>query len=162
VSAKTNAMRLLEARGIAYESYDFSPDIHSADGVAAALGFPAGEVYKTLVVLRERGRPMLVLVAGDRELDPRRLARSLREKAVHMASQKQAERLTGLQVGGISSLALLGRGFDVFVDRPALEMESIVVSAGRRGTNLRLRVADLIALTGARAVEATAPPPMAP
>ncbi len=152
---KNNVMRLLEARGISYEAFSFSPEIHSARGVAEALGVPARVVYKTLVVVSSEGRPFLVLIPGNRELDLHRLARSLGLKKVRMATQKEAESWTGLQVGGISPLALLGRGFRVYVDRSALDLEHILVSAGRRGLNLRLLVSDLMALTAARPVEAT-------
>ena len=154
-SHKTNAMRMLEANHVPYQAYYFSPEIHSADGVAVALGLPTSHVYKTLVVLRERGRPLLVIVAGDREVDMRRLARSLGEKAVKLAPKREAEHLTRLQVGGISALALLDRGFEVFLDRPALELEIILVSAGQRGINLQLRVEDLVRITGARIIDAT-------
>lgn len=156
---KTNAMRLLEGKKVPYEAFTFSPEIHVATEVASTLGFPAAQVYKTLVVLREKGRPLLVMVASDREIDLRRLAKSIKEKSLHMAPHKEAERLTGLQVGGISALALLGRGFDVYIDRTASDLESVLVSAGKRGINLRLRVKDLMALTSARWVEATAGEP---
>lgn len=156
-SEKTNSMRLLEGKGIPYEAFAYSPDIHSATEVADVLGFPRAQVYKTLVVMREKGKPMLVIIAGDRELDLRRLAKSVSEKSLRMATHKEAEKLTGLQVGGISALALLNRGFDVYLDQPALELDQILVSAGKRGVNLRLRVADLIKVTGARPVEATSP-----
>lgn len=152
---KTNAMRLLEARGIPYQAYTFAPDIHSAQGVAEALGLPAHIVYKTLVVMPPQGRPLLVIAPGDRELDLDRLARSLGMKRLRMATQKEAEQATGLQVGGISALALLDRHLRVYLDRRALELDEVLVSAGRRGVNLRLRVADLIAVTGAQVVEAT-------
>lgn len=152
---KTNAMRLLEARGIPYQTYTFAPDIHSARGVAEALGLPAHVVYKTLVVMPPQGRPLLVIAPGDRELDLDRLAQSLGVKRLRMATQKEAEQATGLQVGGISALALLDRRMRVYLDRRALELDEVLVSAGRRGVNLRLRVADLIAVTGAQVVEAT-------
>ncbi len=158
---KTNAMRALDSHHIAYQPYYYSDEIHSADGVAAALGLPPSEVYKTLVVLRDKGRPMLVIVAGDRELDPRMFAHSIGEKAVRMAPMREAERLTHLKVGGISALALLGRGFEVFLDRPALDLETVLVSAGQRGINLRIAVPDLIRVTGAKVVEATEPPSQA-
>ena len=89
---KTNAMRALDQRRVPYTVYTFSPEIHSADGVAAALGLPARMVYKTLVVVRPHGRPALVMVPGDRELDLRLLARALNEKTLAMASQREAER----------------------------------------------------------------------
>ena len=153
---KTNAMRLLEQRRVPYEAFTYSPEIHAADEVARVLGFPPSEVYKTLVVLREKGKPLLVMVAGDREIELRRLAKSVGEKALRMAPHRDAERLTGLQVGGISALALLTKGFDICIDRPALGLERVLVSAGRRGVNLRLRVSDLVAVTRARPVDATA------
>lgn len=153
---KTNAMRLLEGHKIPYTAHTFPEDIHSAEGVAAILGVPASQVYKTLVVMREQGKPLLVMVAGDRELDLRRLARSLGEKRLDMATYKQAEAFTGLKVGGISALALLNKGFEIFIDRSALGWQEIYVSAGKRGINLRLAVTDLIRVTGARIVEATA------
>src|SRR5205823_4248310 len=70
-SQKTNAMRVLDAHRVAYEPHYYSPDEHSADGVAAILGVPADQVFKTLVVLPEsgKGRPLLVLVPGAAELD---------------------------------------------------------------------------------------------
>ena len=151
---KNNAMRLLERRGIPYQAYAFSPDIHSAQGVAEVIGVPASMVYKTLVVMPPEGRPILVLIPGDCELDLHRLARSLDMKKMRMATQKEAEKSTGLQVGGISPLALLDRGLRIYVDRSVLELEEILLSAGQRGKNLRMRVADLIAVTAAQVVDA--------
>ena len=152
---KTNAMRGLDAREVSYEVVSFSPDIHSAAGVAKAVGLPAHQVYKTLVVLRDRGRPMLVMIAGDREMDLRRVAQAVGAKKVRMAQHRQAEALTGLQVGGISALALFNRSFDVFIDRRVTEQSHVLVSAGKRGINLRVAVSDLMRVTGARVIEAT-------
>jgi Cys-tRNA(Pro)/Cys-tRNA(Cys) deacylase len=126
--------------------------------VADAVGLPYEHVYKTLVTLRPEGKPMLIMIAGHQELDLKRVAKSVGEKKVRMASYKEAEDLTGLQVGGISALALLNRPFDVFIDRPATELSHVLVSAGKRGINLRLPVADLIRVTRARVIEATRPP----
>ena len=155
---KTNAVRALEARKIPYEVFTFPPEVHSASGVADFVGLPHNQVYKTLVALRPEGKPMLIIIAGHRELDLKRLAKAVGEKKVRMASHKEAESLTGLQVGGISALALLNRPFDVFIDQPARELSHILVSAGKRGLNLRLAVDDLIRVTNARVIEATQPP----
>lgn len=152
---KTNAMRVLDARKVPYEVITFSPDIHSAEGVAEVAGVPPAEVYKTLVVNREHGKPLLVMIAGDRELNLKRLAQVVGEKKLKMATHRQAEEWTGLQVGGISPLALLNRGFEVYIDRPATELSHVYVSAGRRGINLRVPVGDLIAITKAKVVEVT-------
>jgi Cys-tRNA(Pro)/Cys-tRNA(Cys) deacylase len=152
---KTNAMRVLESRKIPYEVFTFSPEIHSATGVAEVVGLPPDQVVKTLVVLRSKGKPMLVMIAGDRELGLKRVAQAVGEKKVRMALHREAEELTGLQVGGISALALLNRPFEVFIDRRATELSHVLVSAGQRGINLRLAVPDLIRVTRARVIEAT-------
>lgn len=156
---KTNAMRALEARGIAYEVrvYDTAREFHSADEAAGLIGAPAESVYKTLVVLREetRKKPLLVMVASTRELDLRLLARNVGEKKLRMATKKEAEQLTGAQIGGISALAQLNRGFEIFLDRPALELKTIHVSGGVRGVDVTLAPNDLLRVTGARVVEAT-------
>jgi len=152
MSAKTNAMRVLDQRHIAYEVHEYAPEIHSAVEAAQAMGVPVERVYKTLVVIREtpRARPLLVMVPGDRALDLRALARSTSDKKLRMATQKEAESLTGLLVGGIGALALLNRGFEVWIDPAARAHERICVNAGQRGLNLELRVDDLVRVTNAR------------
>jgi len=77
------------------------------------------------------------------------------------ASQAEAERLTGLKVGGISALSLLSKGFAVHLDRSAESLDSIVVSAGQRGLNVRLQVEDFLRLTGAGWLDAAGPDPEA-
>jgi Cys-tRNA(Pro)/Cys-tRNA(Cys) deacylase len=154
---KTNAARLLDARGIAYRVtvYDAGRAFHSADEAAALLGAPPEAVYKTLVVLRDgppRAKPLLVLVPSDRQVDLKRLARELGEKRLRMATQKEAEALTGLQVGGISALAVRPGAFEVLVDASAAARGRIHVSAGVRGVDLELAATDLLAVAGARLV----------
>jgi Cys-tRNA(Pro)/Cys-tRNA(Cys) deacylase len=153
---KTNAMRALDARKIPYDTFSFSDDIRSADGVAATLGIPEAEVFKTLVVLPETHgkRPMLVMLPASTELDLRKFARAIGEKSVRMAPQREAEQLTGLKVGGISALALIGKSFTVYLDTSATALDRLYVSGGQRGLDLRLRVTDLIAVTGATVVDA--------
>ncbi len=151
---KTNVLRFLDSRRVPYEAHSFCEEIHSAEEAAEAMGVPAEQVYKTLVVLRERGRPLLVLVPGGHQLDLRRLAKEIGEKKLRMATQREAELLTGLLVGGISALALLNKGFQVYIDSHAARLDRVYVSAGQRGLNVGLAVADLVRLTGARMVEA--------
>jgi len=153
MAEKNNAMRMLEARGVPYETYTFPPETHSAEGVAQVVGLPASQVYKTLVVVRKQGKPLLVMIAGDQELDLKRLATAVGEKKLRMASYKEAESLTGLEVGGISALALLNQGFDVYIDRAATRLKRVLVSAGRRGINLGMAVEDLLDVTKAKVIE---------
>lgn len=151
---KTNSMRLLDRLGIPYEVYTFSPDIHSAVGVAEVTGIPVAEVFKTLVLLRPGGKPVLVIAPGDREVDLRKVAAAVGEKKMALASHREAEALTGLQVGGISALALRDKRYPVYLDRSALAHERIMVSAGKRGVNLRLSPHDLIRAVDAHLIDA--------
>ena len=155
---KTNSMRVLEQRKVSYEVYEFPPDVHSAVGVAETLDFPVREVYKTLVVMPPgKVRPILVVVQGDREVSLKRLGVALGQKGFRMATHQEAESLTGLQVGGISALARMNKQWPVYVDTPAADLAEFVVSAGKRGVNLRLKVEDFMAVTGARWLEVTDP-----
>lgn len=155
---KTNAMRVLDARKISYTSFEYDAGIHSGVGVAEVLGAPVDQVFKTLVVLRDRGRPILAVIPGARELDLKRMAAAAGEKRVRMATQREAEAKTGLLVGGISALALLDKGFDVFLDASAEQWAELYVSAGQRGVNVRLGVADYLAVTKARIAALTPDP----
>ena len=160
---KTNAARLLDARGIPYvvRVYDADRAFHSADEAADLLGVPGETVYKTLVVLREgaraAGKPMLVLVPSNRQTDLKKLARTLGEKKLRMATKAEAERLTGLQIGAISLLAVRSGAFEVLVDEAVRTIERIHISAGIRGVDLEVGVADLLAATEARLSPAAGP-----
>ncbi len=144
-------MRVLEGHGVPYEVISYPDAIHDAAELAAHVGLPPEIVYKTLVVLADDPgfKPMLILVAASTSLDLKKTAKAVGAKKVHLARHTEAEKMTGLKVGGISALALLNKGFDVYIDEWATILESIVVSAGQRGLNLRLRVEDLIRVTGA-------------
>jgi Cys-tRNA(Pro)/Cys-tRNA(Cys) deacylase len=155
---RTQAMRLLDARKISYHAHYFPDTIRDAEEVATTVGMPSSQVFKTLVLLREGAQaahPLLVMVPADRQVDLRQFARAIGVKSVRMATQQEAEKLTGLKVGGISALALLNRPFDIYLDASALAFEQIVVSGGQRGVDLQLRVSDLQQVTGAEVVKAT-------
>lgn len=156
---RNNVTRLLDSRRVPYTVFELPPEKRSAEESAESLGVSPHLVYKTLVVLREANgkKPILVMAPAGRAVDLKALAASLGEKKLRMATQREAETLTGLQVGGISALALLNRGFEICLDRSALDLAEIHVSAGQRGANLRLHVSALRELTNARTVD-TAPP----
>jgi Cys-tRNA(Pro)/Cys-tRNA(Cys) deacylase len=156
---KTHAMRLLNSKRIAYRvtEYDSTGEFHTGEEAAALVGAPAEAVYKTLVVLRDApqaGKPMMVMVPVALQLDLRLLAEALGEKRLRMATQKEAEKLTGMQVGGISALGLQRPGFTVLIDDRAQSLERVHISAGARGLDIELALSDLVALTGSRFVRA--------
>jgi Cys-tRNA(Pro)/Cys-tRNA(Cys) deacylase len=149
-------MRILETRGIPYEPVSYVVLDHlSAGQVAAAIGFPAEQTFKTLVVLPERphARPILALLPGDSQLDLKKLAAAAGEKKVQMAPQREAERLTGLEKGGISPLALMDKGWPVYVDETAILFDRIEISAGKVGTGVIVPVEPLVTLLGAELVD---------
>ena len=147
----TNITRLLDARKIPYTAFELSPEKHGALETASLLNVPAELVYKTIVVIREgKGRPILAVVPGPREVDLKALAKVLNEKKLHLPTEREAEQITGLQAGGISPLALINKGFQVVLDASAQGHEEIHVSGGQRGLNIRLGVDDLVKLTSAR------------
>ena len=157
MATKLNSIRLLEKRKIPFTIHQFPDTIHDAEEVAAAVGKPAEMVYKTLVVRKNspRSKPMLMMIAAPRRLNLKKVAAAIGEKKVRMASHAEAEKLTGLQVGGIGALALLNRGFDIFIDSPAQSLNTVLVSAGKRGVNLELPVKTLVSLTGAKWIDAS-------
>jgi Cys-tRNA(Pro)/Cys-tRNA(Cys) deacylase len=153
---RNNVTRLLDSRKIAYKlhQYDYDAGIASAVQVASAIGLPPERVYKTLVALPDQAgrKPMLVIIPGPATLDLKALAKATGLKKAKMASHDEAETLSGLQTGGISPLALIGKGFDIYLAAEAQQHTTIAVSAGRRGANVELSVKDLVKLTNARLV----------
>jgi Cys-tRNA(Pro)/Cys-tRNA(Cys) deacylase len=156
MATKLNSMRLLETNKVAYEVKNYDSTIHDAVEAAKAMGAPVEQVYKTLVVERTNAKPVLVMIPAARHLDLKKFAAAIGEKKVNMASHADAEKLTGLKVGGIGALALTQKRWDVYLDQTASSHESICVSAGQRGTNLRVPVADLVRVLNAKMVDASA------
>lgn len=153
---KLNSMRALERAKVPYRVHSYPAERMSAEAVALHLGADPARVFKTLVAIPSAGKPVLAMIPAPATLDLKALARALGVKQVSMATPSQAEALTGLQVGGIGALALLGRGWRCFLDGSALESDGdILVSAGRRGCNLGLAAADLRQLTGATVLHLT-------
>jgi Cys-tRNA(Pro)/Cys-tRNA(Cys) deacylase len=150
---KNNVVRLLENRKIPHTVFELPAEKLGARETAALLGVPPSQVFKTIVVQRASSRVVLVVVPGDREVDLKAVAAFLGEKKVHLPSEREAEAITQLQAGGISPLALLNKGFLVIVDRRALDWESIHISGGQRGLNIRLAPQDLIALCQAKVAD---------
>ena len=154
---KNNTTRFLDSKRIDYRvhEYAYDADASSAVEVASAVGLPPERVFKTLVVLpnEPRRKPMLVVIPGAQTLDLRAFSKRVGVKKAKMAGHDEAEALTGLQTGGISPLALINKGFDVYLDASAQQFETIAISAGERGAQVELGVGNLVKLTRARVVE---------
>ncbi len=154
---KNNVTRFLDSKKVTYQvyTYDYEAGVHSAVEVAEAVGLPPDQVFKTLVVIGDdpKRKPMLVVIPGPNTLDLKALAKGTKLKKAKMAAHADAEKLTGLQTGGISPLALINKGFDVYIDDAATRFEQLALSAGERGAQVFVSVSDLIKLTRARLIK---------
>jgi len=151
MSKKTNAARVLDRLGVDYEvrEYSVDPSDLSATTVAAKVGLPAAQVFKTLVARGEATGVLLAVVPGDAVLDPKALARLSGDRRVAVVRLDEVQPLTGFLRGGVTAIGGAKR-YPVFVDESARAHERISVSAGVRGAQLLLAPADYLRVTEAR------------
>jgi len=147
---KTNAARVLDRMGIRYElrEYKVDPQDLSAEAVAAKIGLPPEQVFKTLAVQGDRNGIYLAVISGNQELDFKALARHAGDRKVDMLPLKEVHAATGYIRGGVTALACK-KDYPVYIDELAQVCDVISVSAGMRGLQILLTPADYI-----RAVEA--------
>lgn len=148
---KTNAARLLDQLGIRYElrAYEVDPEDLAAETVAAKIGLPAEQVFKTLVARGDRNGVLMAVIPGDQELDLKALAAAAGEKNVHLARVKELQGLTGYIRGGVTALAAK-REFPVFVDETVQLFDVISISAGMRGLQILIAPEDYLRATKGR------------
>lgn len=150
MAVTNNVTRFLDSRKVKYAAHELPAEKLGALEAAQIIGVPPEQVFKTIVVKREKGKPVLAAIPGPRVVDLKALASFLGEKKMHLPTEREAEQLTGLQAGGISPLALINKGFQVVIDSAAQSFDEIFVSGGQRGLNIRLGVNDLVALVNAK------------
>ena len=149
-----NVTRFLDSRKVSYSVFDLPKEKLGAEETARILDAPAEIVFKSIVIVRKGpGKPVLAVVPGNLDVDLKKLAKAIGEKKVIPATQKEAEKRTRLQSGGISPLALINRGFEIVIHRTVNEFELVHVSGGERGLNIRLPADDLVTLTGAKVAD---------
>lgn len=147
---KTNAVRLLEEYGVSFElrEYEVDPDDLSAETVAAKIGLPAEQVFKTLVVKGDRTGVSLAVIPGNTELDLKALAKLAGDRKMEVAPLKDVQPLTGYIRGGVTALACK-KDYPVYVDETAILFDIISISAGVRGTQILLSGEDYIRIVKA-------------
>ncbi|WNG35282.1 Cys-tRNA(Pro) deacylase [Archangium minus] len=145
---KTNAARLLDSLGIRYElrEYDVDPEDLSAETVAAKVGLPAEQVFKTLVARGDRTGVLMAVVPGNGELDLKALARLSGDRKVDTVPLKELQPLTGYIRGGVTAIGGK-KEYPVYVDETLELFDIVSVSAGVRGTQLLLAPADYLKVT---------------
>ena len=149
---KTNAMRELEAAGVAYEAlaYDDHGDTTTAYGLRAALatGQDPDSVFKTLVCVSPAGEHVVCVVPVASEIDLKRAAEAAGAKSLSLVGASELEELTGYVRGGCTPVGMKRR-FPTLIDETAELYERIGISGGRRGLSLVVDRAGLVELTGA-------------
>jgi len=155
---KTNAARILDGLGIAYEirEYAVDPEEFSALVVAEKIGLPAEQVFKTLLCVthhpgdqRSSGTPasdkehVFAVVPGDAELDFKKLAAAAGARKAEMVSLKEVQPLTGYVRGGVTVFGAK-KDFPVYVDETVELFDVVSVSAGTRGVQVVLKPEDYV------------------
>jgi Cys-tRNA(Pro)/Cys-tRNA(Cys) deacylase len=148
VAHKTNAVRLLDQLGIPYElrEYEVDPDDLAAETVAAKIGMPPEQVFKTLVARGDRNGICLAVIPGNAELDLKALAVASGDRKIQLAPVKELQTLTGYIRGGVTALAGK-KDYPIYVDETIELFEAISISAGIRGMQIVLAPADYLKAT---------------
>ena len=145
VTQKTNAARLLDQMGIRYEllEYEVDPEDLAAEAVAAKIGLPPGQLFKTLVAEGDRHGICMAVIPGDTELDVKALAAVTGDRKIHLAPVKELQKLTGYIRGGVTALATK-KAYPVYADRSIERFDKISISAGIRGLQILLAPVDYL------------------
>ncbi|MFI3280867.1 MAG: Cys-tRNA(Pro) deacylase [Rikenellaceae bacterium] len=154
--AKTNAARLLDQAKIGYELIPYQVDESNlaATHVAEQLGEDIAQVFKTLVLRGDRNGIFVCVVPGDQEVDLKKAAKVSGNKSAEMIAMKELLPTTGYIRGACSPIAMK-RHFATFIHPTCMEFESIYVSAGVRGLQIKINPLDLVSFVEATCSELT-------
>ena len=146
-AGKTNALRMLDVRGISYRSteYELSDGFTSGSDIARMQGLDPDAVFKTLVTQGKSGGYYVFLVPVAAELDLKKAAAAAGEKAIAMIKARELLPLTGYVHGGCSPIGMKKR-FPTFVDETAQLFDTIHFSGGKVGCQIRMNPDDLARL----------------
>ena len=150
--SETPATQLLKANKIAFTGHPYDYLAHGgAQHSALALGFDPFTVVKTLVMQDQDGKPLLVLMHGNRRVATKTLARQIGAKSVEPCSIDIAQRHSGYLVGGTSPFGTR-KAMPVYIEESILGLAEIAINGGRRGFLVRLDPQVCMALLGAKSV----------
>ena len=146
---KTNVMRVLDSKKIPYESYAYEADSTlTGEEIAHLLNEDVSRVFKTLVTQAKSGGYYVFVIPVAEELDLKKAAAAVGEKAISMIKQKELLPLTGYVHGGCSPVGMK-KAFPTTIHSTAQGFDKIFVSAGRVGNQVELGVEDLKGLVRA-------------
>ena len=151
----TAGLRFLKQQKIVHEAREYDCRVKAAEYAAEALGWPVAAMAKTLVAKLEPRKFCQVLMPGDAELSLKALARESGVKTAQMASEDEAQKLTGYLVGGIGPFGVR-KPVPVWIHESLMKFERIGVNGGRRGLIVFLDPRDIVASLGARVADLAA------
>ena len=148
--AKTNAMRILDAKKVSYEMLTYDNKDGKIDGVSVAekVGRDPKEVYKTLVAQGGSKNIFVYIVPVAEDLDLKKAAKAAGEKNIEMLPVKDIQKWTGYIRGGCSPIGMK-KQYSTFIDESAKSLESIIVSGGKIGVQIVLNPVQLTEVTKA-------------
>lgn len=148
---KTNAMRILEQSGMAYEFHSYDKRDGKIDGVSVAdkIGRPHDVVFKTLVARGTTGQLYVFVIPVTSELDLKKAAKASGEKKIQMIPVKEIQSQTGYIRGGCSPIGMK-KHYPTFLDISAADLDRVVVSAGQIGMQVEIAPEDLLTVVGGR------------
>lgn len=145
---KTNVMRVLDQKKVAYESHSYTPDATmTGEEIAALLGEEPAHVFKTLVTRGKTGQYYVFVVPVAAELELKKAAKAAGEKSIEMIKQKELLPLTGYVHGGCSPIGMK-KAFKTFIHETAEPLSQMFVSAGKVGFQVELSPQDLAKTVG--------------
>ena len=145
---KTNVMRVLDQKKVAYESHSYTPDATmTGEEIAALLGEDPAHVFKTLVTRGKTGQYFVFVVPVAAELELKKAAKAAGEKSIEMIKQKELLPLTGYVHGGCSPIGMK-KAFKTFIHETAESLDKMFVSAGKVGFQVELSPQDLAKTVG--------------
>ena len=150
---KTPATEFLRLQGVSYTEHHYEyVERGGTDVPAAALQVPEREVVKTLVMQDDEGKPLIVLMHGDRKVSTKNLARQAGRKAIEPCKPEVAQRHSGYQVGGTSPFGTR-KPLPIYMERSIAELPAIYINGGRRGLLLKITAIDLVKTLAPRLVD---------
>ena len=156
--SETPATAWLRRHGVSFDEHPYEYVEHGGTAVSSqSLGVPEHQVVKTLVMQDEQGRPLIVLMHGDRKVSTKSLARQVDRKRIEPCTPEAAQRHTGYQVGGTSPFGLR-KPMPIYVERTVLDLEHIYINGGRRGFLVGIPPSVLTETLGAVAVNCALEP----
>ena len=153
---KTNVMRVLDQKKISYKAHSYPHGDAPVDGatVAQLIGRPAAQVFKTLVTVGASKRNYVFVIPVLQELNLKKAAKAAGEKSLSMLHVNDLLPLTGYMRGGCSPIGMKKR-FPTFIHESCLKQDTMIVSAGKIGTQVELPPEQLIKLIGGKTADVT-------